>query len=91
MVVAAAVVGAKTLLPKIDGSRAMCAEFTDAAGLYTGNKVQLLGIDVGSITAITNEPDHVEVDFTVRKISTCPPMSVPSRTANRLSPIAMSS
>ena len=66
-VVAAAVVGAKTLLPKIDGSRAMCAEFTDAAGLYTGNKVQLLGIDVGSITAITNEADHVRVDFTVRE------------------------
>ncbi|KUH81992.1 MlaD family protein [Mycobacterium sp. IS-1556] len=66
-VVAAAVVGAKTLLPKIDGVRAMCAEFTDAAGLYTGNKVQLLGIEVGEVTAITNESDHVRVDFTVRK------------------------
>jgi len=65
--VAAAVVGAKTLLPRLDATRAMCAEFSDAAGLYTGNKVRLLGIDVGSITAITNEPDHVRVDFTVGK------------------------
>jgi phospholipid/cholesterol/gamma-HCH transport system substrate-binding protein len=43
----------------------MCAEFTDAVGLYPGNKVALLGIEVGSTSAIVNKPDHVEVDFTV--------------------------
>src|ERR1700761_9461383 len=62
-VVAVAVIGAKTLIPK--HIRAMCAEFTDAVGLYPGNKVALLGIEVGSTTAIVNKPDHVEVDFTV--------------------------
>ncbi len=62
-VAAAAVIGAKILMPK--HTRAMCAEFTDAVGLYPGNKVALLGIEVGSTTAIVNKPDHVEVDFTV--------------------------
>jgi phospholipid/cholesterol/gamma-HCH transport system substrate-binding protein len=62
-VAAAAVFGAKSVTPK--PTRAMCAEFTDAVGLYPGNKVALLGIEVGSTTAIFNKPDRVEVDFTV--------------------------
>ena len=62
-VVAVVVIGAKIVMPK--HTRAMCAEFTDAVGLYPGNKVALLGIEVGSTTAIVNKPDHVEVDFTV--------------------------
>jgi phospholipid/cholesterol/gamma-HCH transport system substrate-binding protein len=62
-VAAAVVIGAKIVAPK--NTRAMCAEFTDAVGLYPGNKVALLGIEVGSTTAIVNKPDHVEVDFTV--------------------------
>ncbi|OPE45805.1 hypothetical protein BV508_28290, partial [Mycobacterium intermedium] len=36
-------------------------------GLYPGNKVQLLGIEVGGVTAVTNKPDFVQVDFTVPK------------------------
>ncbi|KAA1251625.1 MCE family protein [Mycobacterium simiae] len=66
-VTAVAVIGTKIALPRFNSNRALCAEFTDAAGLYPGNKVQLLGIDVGSVTAITNMPDHVRVDFTVAK------------------------
>jgi phospholipid/cholesterol/gamma-HCH transport system substrate-binding protein len=62
-VAVAAVIGAKIVTPK--HTRAMCAEFTDAVGLYPGNKVALLGIEVGSTTAIVNKPDHVQVDFTV--------------------------
>ena len=61
----AVVVGVKFLTPKISNTRAMCAEFTDAVGLYPGNKVALLGIEVGSMSSIVNKPDHVEVDFTV--------------------------
>jgi phospholipid/cholesterol/gamma-HCH transport system substrate-binding protein len=64
-IVAVAVTGAKIMLPNFNNTRTMCAEFTDAVGLYPGNKVQLLGIEVGSVTAITNKPDHVQVDFTV--------------------------
>ncbi|MCV7228365.1 MlaD family protein [Mycolicibacterium komossense] len=65
--VAVGALGAKVLMPQITNSRAMCAEFTDAVGLYPGNNVALLGIEVGTVTAITNKPDHVEVDFTVPK------------------------
>ena len=64
-VVAAAVMGAKIVTPKVSNTRAMCAEFTDAVGLYPGNKVALLGIEIGSTSAIVNRPDHVEVEFTV--------------------------
>ncbi|SON60245.1 hypothetical protein MSIMFI_01739 [Mycobacterium simulans] len=63
----AGVIGVKVVLPELNNTRALCAEFTDAVGLYPGNKVQLLGIEVGSVTAVTNEPDHVQVDFTVSK------------------------
>lgn len=62
-VAAALFFGAKIMAPQ--HTRAMCAEFTDAVGLYPGNKVALLGIEVGTTTAIVNKPDHVEVDFTV--------------------------
>ncbi|WP_156689030.1 MlaD family protein [Mycobacterium sp. Marseille-P9652] len=64
-VAAAAVFGARILLPRISHTRAMCAELTDAVGLYPGNKVALMGVEIGSTTAIVNKPDHVEVDFTV--------------------------
>lgn len=60
---AGVIFGAKSVMPT--HARAMCAEFTDAVGLYPGNKVALLGIEVGTTTAIVNKPDHVEVDFTV--------------------------
>lgn len=66
-VVAAAVTGTALILPGLGGTKTICAEFGDAVGLYPGNKVQLLGIEVGSVTAITNRPDYVEVDFTVPK------------------------
>jgi phospholipid/cholesterol/gamma-HCH transport system substrate-binding protein len=66
VIAVAVVVGVKILTPKISNTRAMCAEFTDAVGLYPGNKVALLGIEVGSMSTIVNKPDHVEVDFTVR-------------------------
>jgi|GEM_PF-816777 len=69
LVLAAAVgiagIGARAVLPRFSDARALCAEFTDAVGLYPGNKVKLLGIEVGSVTGITNETDHVRVDFTV--------------------------
>ena len=66
-IVVAGLIGVKFVLPGINNTRALCAEFTDATGLYPGNKVQLLGIEVGAVTAITNKPDHVQVDFTVNK------------------------
>ncbi|CCK65795.1 MCE family protein [Mycobacterium canetti] len=66
-VIAAGVIGTKIVWPKVNNTKAMCAEFSDAVGLYPGNKVRLLGIEVGSVTAVTNRPDHVQVDFTVSR------------------------
>lgn len=65
VIAVASVMGAKYVMPAVDNSRAMCAEFTDAVGLYPGNKVMLLGIEVGSVTQIANKADHVRIDFTV--------------------------
>lgn len=64
-IAAAGIVGTEIVLPKLAKTRAMCAEFTDAVGLYPGNKVALLGIEVGKVTAVTNMADHVQVDFSV--------------------------
>lgn len=63
-IAAGAVTAAKYVLP-VNNTRAICAEFTDAVGLYPGNKVTLLGIEVGQVTATTNKVDHVEVDLAV--------------------------
>lgn len=58
-------VGVRTLVNTVESSRPICAEFTDAVGLYPGNKVAMLGIEIGTVTAVTNKSDHVEVDLTV--------------------------
>lgn len=43
----------------------ICAEFRDAVGLYQGNKVTMLGIQVGNVTEIEPETDGVRVQMTV--------------------------
>lgn len=48
---------------------AVCAEFRDAVGLYKGNKVTMLGIQVGNVTDIEPLADGVIVRMTVdRKV-----------------------
>ncbi|MGV0806522.1 MCE family protein [Mycolicibacterium setense] len=46
------------------------ADFSSAAGLYPGDEVRIAGVKVGTISAITAQPDHVavtlEVDHDVR-------------------------
>ncbi|EFV12264.1 MlaD family protein [Segniliparus rugosus] len=65
---AAIVTAGVKLLPKyLDDSRKMCAELTDSTGLYVGNKVKLLDLEVGEVTSIKNMPDYVRIDFTVPK------------------------
>ncbi|MBO0853436.1 MAG: MCE family protein [Nocardia sp.] len=41
------------------------AQFTDAAGLYQGNPVDVLGIKVGKIDSVTQKGDYVEVAMTI--------------------------
>ncbi|WP_194815238.1 MlaD family protein [Nocardia sp. XZ_19_385] len=45
---------------------ALCAEFTDTAGLYPGNHVTLLGVDIGEIEAIEPRGDRMLVRMEVR-------------------------
>lgn len=52
-------------IPLLDHTRSLCANFRDGSGLYKGNKVLLLGVEAGTVTAVTNKPDHVEVDFEI--------------------------
>jgi len=43
------------------------AEFTDAAGLFVGNDVGVLGVSVGKVTKIKPDGDHVRVTMEVDK------------------------
>ncbi|MBA0046004.1 MlaD family protein [Mycobacteroides sp. LB1] len=52
-------------IPLLDNTRSLCADFRDGSGLYKGNKVLLLGVEIGTVSAVTNKPDHVEVDFEI--------------------------
>ncbi len=45
--------------------RSYCAMMPDAAGLYLGSHVTMLGIPVGSVTRIEPSGDEVRVDFRV--------------------------
>lgn len=41
------------------------AQFQDAVGLYTGNGVSVLGMDVGKVTSITPKGGYVEVQLAI--------------------------
>ncbi len=45
------------------GTNQVSAYFTNTAGLYVGDRVMILGVEVGSIDAITPEGDRVRVDM----------------------------
>lgn len=64
-----AIAAIAALTPTIIAARSITitAQFDDAAGLYTGNSVSVLGMPVGKVTAITTTPAYVEVVFTLDK------------------------
>ena len=45
------------------------AAFSEAAGLHKGDKVRVGGVDVGMVSGVTLERDHVRVAFTVKDSS----------------------
>ncbi|WP_280265681.1 MCE family protein [Nocardia wallacei] len=59
----ASVTAAGPALPT--AGRSVCAEFTDAVGLYPGNDVTLLGVRVGRVTALRPQPDRVRVEMSL--------------------------
>ena len=62
--VVAGIVGWSYLKDRFD-AMTLTAQFDNAAGLYVGNTVAVLGMPVGRVTSITPKPGYVEVQFTV--------------------------
>jgi phospholipid/cholesterol/gamma-HCH transport system substrate-binding protein len=75
VVIAAGVVGAVTGKRYYDshhGPTPICGYFRDAVGLYEGNKVTMLGVQVGTISSIEPIDDHVVVRMTLDRKATLP-------------------
>jgi phospholipid/cholesterol/gamma-HCH transport system substrate-binding protein len=53
-------------LPLIGGGTTYSADFTEAAGLKTGNEVRVAGVKVGKVTGVSLDGDQVKVTFRVR-------------------------
>ncbi|MBB4688708.1 MCE family protein [Amycolatopsis jiangsuensis] len=53
-------------LPLVGGGTTYHAEFTEAAGLRSGDEVRVAGVKVGEVTAVDLAGDHVDVEFRVR-------------------------
>ena len=53
-------------------SKTISAQFAEAPGLFPGNHVDVLGIPVGSVTAVKPEADYVLVTMQVRSNLTVP-------------------
>jgi phospholipid/cholesterol/gamma-HCH transport system substrate-binding protein len=52
-------------LPVVGGGSTYHADFTEAAGLESGNEVRIAGVKVGSVTSVALAGDHVSVGFRV--------------------------
>lgn len=53
-------------LPFIGGGTTYTADFSEAAGLRSGNEVRVAGVQVGTVSDVTLEGNHVKVTFTVK-------------------------
>lgn len=53
-------------LPVIGGGTTYTADFTEAAGLRTGNEVRVAGVKVGTVTRVALHGGVVRVDFRVK-------------------------
>lgn len=64
IVAVVAAVSAVFFLNAGSGDKHLTAYFPSASGLYTGNRVQVLGVPVGKITSVTPEAGRVKVEMT---------------------------
>jgi phospholipid/cholesterol/gamma-HCH transport system substrate-binding protein len=53
-------------LPIIGGGTTYSADFTEDAGLQTGDDVRIAGVKVGKVTSVGLDGDHVRVTFQVK-------------------------
>ncbi|GAA4547876.1 MCE family protein [Pseudonocardia xishanensis] len=51
--------------PSLFGGQTYKAEFREAAGLQSGDRVTVAGVEVGRVTSVALNGDHVDVDFRV--------------------------
>ncbi|MCM6774011.1 MCE family protein [Nocardia sp. CDC159] len=66
LLVTTTAVGAWSSVPNpLADTAAVCAEFTDAVGLYAGNSVTVLGVPVGKVTTVEPAGDRVRVHMWV--------------------------
>nr|WP_037907497.1 MCE family protein [Actinacidiphila yeochonensis] len=68
LVLAAAVLAAynASALPFTGGGTSYTADFSEAAGLRSGNEVRVAGVKVGQVTGVALDGAQVKVTFTVR-------------------------
>ncbi len=53
-------------LPVIGGGTTYRADFTESAGLSSGNEVRVAGVKVGKVTGVSLDHGHVKVSFRVK-------------------------
>ncbi len=53
-------------LPVIGGGTTYTADFTESAGLHSGNEVRVAGVKVGKVTGVALDHGHVKVSFRVK-------------------------
>jgi phospholipid/cholesterol/gamma-HCH transport system substrate-binding protein len=53
-------------LPLIGGGTSYSADFTESAGLVSGNEVRVAGVKVGKVTGVSLAGNHVRVTFKVK-------------------------
>ncbi|MGW4532293.1 MCE family protein [Nocardia sp. NPDC004340] len=66
VVVAAGAVGVSWATTVRDPKQNVCAEFTDTVGLYEGNSVTMLGVEVGTVSKIEALGDRMRVTMRVK-------------------------
>ncbi|WP_157573817.1 MCE family protein [Nocardia jejuensis] len=71
-VVAAGVAGVTWASTVRESTQSVCAEFTDTVGLYEGNSVTMLGVDVGTVSKIEALGDRMRVTMSLGEKVTLP-------------------
>jgi virulence factor Mce-like protein len=67
VLVLAAAIGVIVVVVSGPPTRPISAQFVEAPGLFAGNDVDILGIQVGRVTAIKPGPGYVTVDMQVKR------------------------
>ncbi|MEV6772364.1 MCE family protein [Nocardia sp. NPDC051030] len=65
VVVAAGVTGVTWANSVRDSKQSLCAEFTDTVGLYEGNSVTMLGVDIGTVSKVEALGDRMRVTMKI--------------------------